>query len=342
MAIINVTPLTDITDLIASDNVTEGDVLQLEEGIYFQTVNVTKGFIRIVAKGPGVIFDGNNSFFTAFTLSGVTGVAIEGITIRHYTADGVLIFSGSGNRIINNKMIMLGDGIQIRGSNSNLVWRNEICDCTNGVIFTLGSTNNWIIENTVRDCSGNAFFPLSSADSNNSYIFNIAIGNRNSGLNILGSNNLLLYNLLVDNGQGIMISDGSNSVAIGNFIKDTGSTGQNIAGGYVNFFAGDNIVRCSGRTGIQSTSQFGMFLNNEISYNRDNGISLGSASSGNLVMDNKLRCNIPENIVDSDTNNNFIDNMDKPCEPCESPTEVCRNCWDEMDFKEITRNRFRK
>lgn len=55
MAVIKVTPIMDITALIASDNVNEGDVLLLEEGIYFQTVNILKDNIRIVAKGPGVI-----------------------------------------------------------------------------------------------------------------------------------------------------------------------------------------------------------------------------------------------------------------------------------------------
>lgn len=44
MAVINVTPFTDITDLISSNNVNEGDVLLLEEGIYFQTVNVIKRY----------------------------------------------------------------------------------------------------------------------------------------------------------------------------------------------------------------------------------------------------------------------------------------------------------
>ncbi len=35
MAVINVTPLTDITALIASDAVSPGDVLLLEDGLYF-------------------------------------------------------------------------------------------------------------------------------------------------------------------------------------------------------------------------------------------------------------------------------------------------------------------
>ncbi|MFY9176976.1 MAG: hypothetical protein WBI74_00985 [Caldicoprobacterales bacterium] len=49
MAVINVTPLTDITALIASDTVSPGDVLLLQDGLYFQTVNITKDNIRIIA-----------------------------------------------------------------------------------------------------------------------------------------------------------------------------------------------------------------------------------------------------------------------------------------------------
>jgi hypothetical protein len=42
LAVINVNPLMDITSLINSDRVNEGDVLLLEEGIYFQSIAVLK------------------------------------------------------------------------------------------------------------------------------------------------------------------------------------------------------------------------------------------------------------------------------------------------------------
>lgn len=71
VAIINVTPLMDITELIRSNSVNEGDVLLLEEGIYFQTVAVLKNYIRIVAKGPEVIFDGKGILLDAFILPDV-------------------------------------------------------------------------------------------------------------------------------------------------------------------------------------------------------------------------------------------------------------------------------
>jgi len=58
--VINVTPLDNIMELIASDYVKEGDVFLLEDGNYFQSVTIAKNYIRIAAKGPKVLFDGKN------------------------------------------------------------------------------------------------------------------------------------------------------------------------------------------------------------------------------------------------------------------------------------------
>ena len=58
---------------------------------------------------------------------------------------------------------------------------------------------------------------------------------------------------------------------------------------------------------------------------------LAEDSVGNLVMDNKCVCNMPENIDDRGTNNHFINNIEKPCEPCQSPNDFCDDCPGEMD-----------
>lgn len=327
MAIINVTPLIDITALIVSDDVSEGDVLLLEEGIYFQTVNITKNYIRIVAKGPQVIFDGKSILLTAFTLSNVTGTAIEGINIKQYRANGILIQSGSGNRIVNNKISnTIGNAIDVFGSSGNLIWKNEICSCSDGVRLIQGSTSNRVIENVVKECFDDGFESFLAPDSNNAFISNTAMRSRFNGLDIYGSNNLLLDNLLIDNGLGIIINEGSGSVAIGNIVKGTKLGTHFVFNEYTNYFAGENNILCNRSIGTENNSQFGIFMNNEIAYNGDNGIILGESFMANLVMDNELICNIPENIVDGGTNNNFINNIDKPCEPCESPSDICGNC----------------
>lgn len=327
MAVISATPLMDINALIASDDVNEGDVLLLENGIYFQTVNINKSNIRIAAKGPGVIFDGKGILLTAFTLSNVIGVAIEGIKIRHYREDSIIIQSGSGNTILYNIFNnMLSDAIVLIGSSGNLIWKNEIYNCSDGIKLTSGSTNNWVIENTVKDGFVDAFETSTSSDSNNAFISNTAIRNRSSGFRIFGSNNLLLNNISINNTQGILITEGSNSVAIGNKIKDSKSTALLVFNEFRNYFAGVNSIECSDREGMFILGNFGMCLNNDLSYNRDTGITFEIFTLGNLVMGNKLVCNIPDNIVSRDTENNFINNMDKPCKLCESPSDACDGC----------------
>lgn len=166
MAVINVTALTDITALIASDRVSPGDVLLLEDGLYFQTVNITKDNIRIIAKGKNAVFYGMGILFNAFILSDVTGVEINGITIPNYSINGILIDFGSGNRIVNNKIY---------------------------------------IENTVKNCYGDGFHSFREQDSDNVFVGNTAIGNRGYGMSIQGTNTLLLNNTLIGNGSGGII-----------------------------------------------------------------------------------------------------------------------------------------
>ncbi|NLY85567.1 MAG: hypothetical protein GX077_04345 [Tissierellia bacterium] len=55
--------------------------------------------------------------------------------------------------------------------------------------------------------------------------------------------------------------------------------------------------------------------------NGDTGITLDALSAGKLVMNNKLVCNIPENIVDNGINN-LINDIEKSCKPCESPSPI--------------------
>ena len=108
--------------------------------------------------------------------------------------------------------------------------------------------------------------------------------------------------------------------------KGTKATAFLVTNDYRNCFVGENYIVCNDREGIIDNGDFGMFQNNEISYNGDIGITLNTFSVGNLVMDNKLVCNIQKNINYNGTGNNLINNIDKPCRPCESPSDVCDNC----------------
>jgi len=331
MAVINLSPTTDITELINSDSVSEGDVLLLEDGEYFQTVNVTKNFIRIAAKGNKVLFNGKSMLVGAFNLIDVTGVEIIGISIMHYRGNGIFINGGSGNRIVENKInSVLNNGISISSSHDNLIWKNEICNAGDGIFLGSGSTNNRVIENSVKECLDDGYETFFENDSNNVFISNTAIDNGSYGLHIFGINNLLHNNILINNRlAGIHVNIGINTIATNNIVNNSQFMGVRILD-HSNLFFGHNRVVDNRFTGIGALTRVdnGTFYNNTVMHNTDIGLILNVTTNSNLVYDNKFKCNIPFNINDTGTNNTFLNNVDEPCKPCELKFEDCNSDCD--------------
>lgn len=74
-------------------------------------------------------------------------------------------------------VVLDGRSTLITASSRNLIWKNEICRCDDGILLTLeGSTNNWVIDNTAKNCT-DGFEVSSLAESSNAFISNKAIGN---------------------------------------------------------------------------------------------------------------------------------------------------------------------
>lgn len=105
-------------------------------------------------------------------------------------------------------------------------------------------------------------------------------------------------------------------IAIGNKIGGANATAFTLYNDYRNYFVSENHIESNNREGIINNGDFGMILDNELSYNGDIGITLNPLSIGNLIMNNKLVCNIPQNITGIGTNDNLINNIEKSCEPC--------------------------
>lgn len=335
MAVITVSPATDISDLIASDNVSPGDVLLLEDGEYFQTVDITKNNLRLVAKGRKAVFNGKSILAAAFILNDVTGVEVNGVSIMHFRVNGIRIEQGGGHWIVGNKINrVLDTGIAVISSRENLLWKNEVCRTFVGVRLVAASVNNRLVENLTTLCIADGFESFSPEDSDNVFIGNTAINNCGFGLHCAGSNNLLADNLLVGNSfGGIGMETGNNSVATGNIIKNNMNRGGFLSGQDSLFF-GENRVEANLREGIVVSGTFtnGIFHRNTVRHNTDSAITLGANTRSNFVFDNVFKCNIPVNIRDLSDANNYFGNIDEPCKPNELPFEDCGGCL--KDLKE--------
>lgn len=332
MAVITVSPATDISDLIASDNVSPGDVLLLEDGEYFQTVDITKNNLRLVAKGRKAVFNGKSILAAAFILNDVTGVEVNGVSIMHFRVNGIRIEQGGGHRIVGNKINrVLDTGIAVISSRENLLWKNEVCRTFVGVRLVAASVNNRLVENLTTLCIADGFESFSPEDSDNVFIGNTAINNGGFGLHCAGSNNLLADNLLVGNSfGGIGMETGNNSVATGNIIKNNMNRGGFLSGQDSLFF-GENRVEANLRDGIAIIGiNNGIFQQNIFKFNKEHGISLHPATQANFVFNNKLQCNLPDNLRDFSGRNNYLGNVEEPCKPHELRFEDCHACMEEL------------
>ncbi|QOX65537.1 hypothetical protein FRZ06_20310 [Anoxybacterium hadale] len=318
MAIFKVSPETNITSLIASDEVSQGDVLILEEGVYNQSVFISKSHIRIMAKNQHVVFDGYGELSNGFFLFGTTGVEVSGIKIQNYAYAGIVVIFGSANRILSNIIKEAAErGVDIVRSSANLVWKNEICLTRFGVLLETESTDNWIIENKVRDCIADCFESFFTESTGNAFISNNGCNSGLSCFSAVGANCLAYRNTAFGahyNGVGVVL--GRDCLAIENKSKGNGSSvnGTSNFSSPENTFIADNIMNHNNEIGLYVMSDYSIIQNNRISCNDSIGLSLSPDSSNCLIYHNRIECNAGEDIVDNGSDNNFIRNLTGCCD----------------------------
>ena len=317
MAIINISPDTDITAFIASAAVSEGDVLLLAQGTYDQSVIISKNYVRLVSKDRKAVFDGSDLLANAFSLNGVTGVEIDGVNIQNYLSNGISISGGTGNRIIRNLITDIGNrGISVSGSTANLIWKNQINNVFDGVELISSSTNNWVIKNWISDTIDDGFESFLPNDQNNAFIGNLAHDCGGNCFEIFGANCLALNNTAADcSNSGYLIAAGSNSVAIENSAKKCVDgvlqTSQNV-------FLALNELKSNNGSGLEIRTDFNIAVWNHIAFNLDSGLVLGPNSNGNFIYQDKVECNTPFDIVTGGTDNNLLRNITGCREDCRS------------------------
>jgi hypothetical protein len=309
MAIIHVSPSDNLTELIASDSVSAGDVLLLADGLYLQTVVIEKNFIRIISRSGKAVFTGFSLLLNGFVLAGVTGVEIYGVTVRNYTQNGFVITGGLANRIVNNTVHDVGgSGVRIFSSGGNLVWKNNIRDVgIDGILMISGSTSNWVICNEVKRCGDDGIETFLSNDANNGLIENRICDCGDNGIEAFGVNTLILRNKAAKaEGSAYYISSGSNSICIEN---EGVTSNQGAFVNTLNVFAACNNLSNNSGTGLRSVADFGIYQGNFISRNRDSGLVFTEGADNNFIYLNKIVCNEPADILDNGTGNNYLKNI---------------------------------
>ncbi len=148
----NINKGTEYTTIQAAiDNASTGDEIQVDNGTYYENVNVTK---QLILRGIGMPVVYANGGGNAVTLA-ADGIVLEGFSATNAEV-GIKVTSNnntlSGNNASNNGDYGLGTGISLSSSNNNTLGGNN-ANWNNGFEFfgcgiSLISSN----KNTLRDC----------------------------------------------------------------------------------------------------------------------------------------------------------------------------------------------
>ncbi|MTK10058.1 MAG: right-handed parallel beta-helix repeat-containing protein [Hungatella sp.] len=311
MAVHNVTPLTNITEFIGSDEVQPGDVLLLADGVYQQMMIVPKDYIRIVANGKNVIFDGNNTLTFGVVFFSIMGVEVRGVKFKNHVSSSILVFGGSKNRVISNCAERSNVGIEVFSSDGNLIYHNTVKNVnTDGIKLYNASTGNFLLENKISGSGGNGINCFLPADADNTFVGNVTRKNAGNGFEILGSTCCIFKNCSIANaGEGFLISDGSDTVALQN--EAVGNSMSGIRTLSSNSFISRNQIEQNKGAGVEVNSSFSSIEQNDIQFNLKYGLAAYDDSRYNLFLRNFLVCNEPANIFNRGEGNNFVQNVEE-------------------------------
>ena len=208
-----IVPTDYLTIQDAIDNAVEGDTIYVKKGVYVENpvVNKTVSLVgedrdaTVIDVTAGLKVESNRVTITGFTIyDGWRGISLSGnqckISGNKITnaTNGIVLF-GCENSITGNIFLSIGlsSAIQLNFANRNLVNKNYIDSCIEGIQIWQSSNNNTITENTIIGCQDHA---IRFQYSNDNKVIGNNITRSGCGTSIYGSNwNVISYNNYVDN-----------------------------------------------------------------------------------------------------------------------------------------------
>ena len=203
----------------AIDNANSGDTIYVKKGVYHENLGIRVSIRLIGEDRYSTIIDGNTSqsyrvpiniFCSNVTISGFTlsygyaGIQFQGgenctISKNKINNGQFGIRGGNWNKIEDNifENIGLGGAIRFDGSSHNIVQRNFINSCTEGVQVMWGSHYNTITENTISDCN-DVGIRLQESDWNS--VSENTVRNNGAGISIyIANTNSIQNNNFINN-----------------------------------------------------------------------------------------------------------------------------------------------
>lgn len=195
---------TKIQDAI--DNSSEGDIIFVFHGIYYEVVTINKPLCIQGEKREITIIDAKKKGYTVNISA--NGVYISGFTIQNGSYSNnivneanLLIFS-CNNTIVKNIFRYSESGIMMESKNGNIISENIICN--NDIGLWLSGSKNIVIKNLITN---NSDMGINTFGSQNEIRGNIVTNNNGTGIYLLDSSkNNITDNEISNNSIGIVLT----------------------------------------------------------------------------------------------------------------------------------------
>ncbi|MGZ4856769.1 MAG: NosD domain-containing protein, partial [Methanobacteriaceae archaeon] len=298
-----------IQEAVNDPSTFNGDVLELDSGLYIENVLLEKLLTIKPINGAIAIIQTLNSTNTVFTInSGGSGSTIQGLTITGAN-DGIGIdINGANNCNISNNIVINNlRGIVLGFSDNNTISGNSLINNTYSGIYLYSSTNNTISGNNQIIGNGNDYgieldsssgniisgnnqiegnycgIALYNSLNNNTISGNDITNNKQYGIYLYNSNiNRISGNNIAENNYGIYLFASDNNKISGNNITNSTGNGISLEGSSINTISGNNIT--NNNFGIYDvwSSNNNIISGNNIINNKWYGIYLWGSSDNHI------------------------------------------------------------
>jgi parallel beta-helix repeat protein len=222
------------------------------------------GYDNVVIKNGTV-----TEFQQGVALVGTTGnvarnLAVVGNGSYGFFVDGFAFGDSSGNQLVGNRVFNNGGGIDLRGSNDNVIRANSSTGNGGvGIAVTFSSQNNTVNDNVLTGNGGQGIFLLDLANGNN-LARNVIVANTLTGVLIANSssNDLVANRIAQNGGDGLGVVSDFPLVSDGNVLARNDLTANGFDGILVGLGTTETVV-----------------LANEAAENGDDGIDVRSAAT---------------------------------------------------------------
>ena len=267
-------PVTQVHNLNTSENFSsiqgaindpdtrDGDVIEVEDGVFYENVEVTKSLTIHSRNGSA-----NCIVQAAKGSDNVFEITVDHACIRGFTVKGVFARGKAGINlnashccVSNNNCSNNDYGIRLEGSNSNSI-SNNIC------------LNNWDDGIALEDANKN------SISSNN-------CPNNDCGIHLgKSNNNSISKNICSKNDEGIYLGDSNNNGISNNNCTDNMDNSIYLEGTNSNCISNNNCYNNENGIHLEDSNN-NCILNNNCTNNEDDGIHLRDSNNNSISNNN--------------------------------------------------------